>query len=109
MASDGMSTCVASSRDRSDGGQSRRTNGEDVADLGGIAQSYRAWRDRFASDPAGAKFDNFLLPGLELTRDQLFFVAFARGWARNVRLAQVIRLLTRADQAGRGCATHPDR
>jgi len=83
-----MSTCVALSLSRADRPQSRRTNGEDVADLGGIAQSYRAWRDRYTSDLNGTKFDNFLLPGLELTRDQLFFVAFARGWARNVRRAR---------------------
>ena len=83
-----MSMCVALSTAPADSSQSRRTNGEDVADLGGIAQSYRAWRDRYTSDLNGTKFDNFLLPGLELTRDQLFFVAFARGWARNVRRAR---------------------
>ena len=37
--------------------QSRFTLGEDIADGGGLAQTYRAWSDRFASDPSGEKHD----------------------------------------------------
>ena len=53
---------------------SKFTNGEDMADAGGLAQSYRAWSDRFGADPDGLHFRNYLLPGLGFTREQLFFI-----------------------------------
>ena len=71
--------------------QSRVTLGEDIADGGGLAQGFRAWRDRFESDPEGAKYDNYVLPGLNYTREQLFFIQFARGWARNIKPAEAVR------------------
>ncbi|KAM0749064.1 zincin [Meredithblackwellia eburnea MCA 4105] len=67
------------------------TNGEDMADGGGIAQSYRAWSDRYGADPEGKHFRNYLLPGIELTREQLFFVAYAQGWARNIKAAEAVK------------------
>jgi endothelin-converting enzyme len=67
------------------------TIGEDVADAGGLAQALLAWRDRFAADPAGDRFDNYLLPGLNYTREQLLFVAYARGWARNLKPQEAVR------------------
>ncbi|KAK4700963.1 hypothetical protein P7C70_g5275, partial [Phenoliferia sp. Uapishka_3] len=70
---------------------SKFTNGEDMADGGGLAQSYRAWSDRFAADQDGEHFRNYLLPGLGLTREQLFFVAYAQGWARNIKPAEAVK------------------
>lgn len=37
--------------------QSKVTIGEDIADGGGLAQTFRAWQDRMASDPKGEKYD----------------------------------------------------
>lgn len=54
--------------------QSKMTNGEDMADAGGLAQSFRAWTDRLDSDKEGKKYDNYLLPGLGYSREQLFFI-----------------------------------
>lgn len=55
--------------------QAKITNGEDMADAGGIEQSFRAWKDRFESDREGRKYDNYLLPGLDqYSREQLFFI-----------------------------------
>ncbi|UZJ51760.1 hypothetical protein CBS101457_001080 [Exobasidium rhododendri] len=72
--------------------RSRFTIGEDVADAGGLAQSYRAWQDHLAN--GGDKLEsNALLPGVSLTREQLFFFAYARGWARNIRTQEAIRRL----------------
>jgi len=71
--------------------RSQFTNGEDMADGGGIAQSFRAWRTRYDSDPEGKKYDNYLLPGLDFTREQLFFIAFAQGWARNIKPAEAVK------------------
>ena len=72
--------------------RSRFTIGEDVADAGGLAQSYRAWRDHLAN--GGDKLEsNGLLPGVPYTREQMFFMAYAIGWARNIRTAEAIRRL----------------
>lgn len=66
----------------------KQTIGEDVADAGGVAQSYRAWRARL---PFVAS-DNLLLAGLEhYTREQLFFVAYGISYARNLRPAEALR------------------
>ncbi|PWN89837.1 zincin [Acaromyces ingoldii] len=70
--------------------RSKFTIGEDVADAGGLAQSFRAWRDHVAStssEPAS------ILPGLNYTQDQLFFIAYGIGWARNIRTQEAIRRL----------------
>lgn len=32
-----------------------------------------------------------MLPGLNYTREQLFFIQFARGWARNIKPAEAVR------------------
>lgn len=68
------------------------TIGEDVADAGGLAQSYRAWRDHLAN--GGNKLEsNALLPGVNYTREQMFFLSYARGWARNIRTQEALRRL----------------
>ncbi|GJJ12083.1 hypothetical protein Clacol_006324 [Clathrus columnatus] len=61
--------------------QGNLTSGEDIGDSGFI-QAYRAWKKQYASS-----YENgyeYLLPGLnDFTREQLFFIAFARIWAEN--------------------------
>jgi predicted metalloendopeptidase len=71
--------------------QSRYTIGEDSADAGGLSQSFTAWKNQFDSDPDGTKSPNFLLPGLNYTREQLFFIAYARGWVRGIKPAEAVR------------------
>ena len=55
--------------------KSKFTNGEDMADAGGLSQSYQAWSKRFSGDPTGSKYQNYLLPGLNYTRQQLFYIS----------------------------------
>lgn len=60
---------------------SKFTGGEDGADAGGVAQAWTAWQSRRGSD----EHANYLLPGLQqYSREQLFFVAYAQGWAMNI-------------------------
>ncbi|KAI9014473.1 hypothetical protein CLU79DRAFT_766920 [Phycomyces nitens] len=57
------------------------TLGENLADNGGLGQSYMAWKRRYESDKDSKVYNNVLLPGLnDLTRDQLFYVNFGRIW-----------------------------
>ncbi|KAF9186124.1 hypothetical protein BGZ51_002249 [Haplosporangium sp. Z 767] len=68
------------------------TLGENIADNGGLKQSYRTWQARYNSDPSGQRAKNFKLPGLdELTPEQLFFISYARPWCRKQRPQSVIR------------------
>ncbi|KAF9376624.1 hypothetical protein CPB97_010686 [Podila verticillata] len=70
------------------------TLGENLADNGGLKTAYEAWRTRFDSDPQGEKFKNHQLAGLEqFSRDQLFYVAFARVWCSQRRPASAIEAL----------------
>lgn len=62
-----------------------------MADAGGIEQAFRAWQDRFHSDHEGKTFANYLLPGIEYTREQLFFIAYAQGWRRNIKPAEAVK------------------
>ncbi|KAJ7470279.1 hypothetical protein FB451DRAFT_1176346 [Mycena latifolia] len=68
------------------------TSGENIGDTG-LIQAYRAWKAQFASSfQAG---NEFLLPGLNYTREQLFFISFARIWANTMKTAaQVQRVRT---------------
>ncbi|BGP49138.1 hypothetical protein JCM10450v2_005019 [Rhodotorula kratochvilovae] len=69
---------------------SRFTGGEDGADAGGIAQAFAAWSARAARPEHSER--NRLLPGLQhFTREQLFFVAQAQGWARAMTPAEAQR------------------
>ncbi|KAF9150407.1 hypothetical protein BG015_007786 [Linnemannia schmuckeri] len=70
------------------------TLGENLADNGGLKRSYEAWAARFKSDPHGNKFKNHLLSGLEdYSRDQLYYMAFARVWCSQRRPAKAIESL----------------
>jgi len=70
---------------------SKLTGGEDLADAGGISQAFDAWQSRYQSDADGGKYDNYLLPGLNYTREQLFFIAYARGWVRGIKPQEAVR------------------
>ncbi|CAO1629004.1 unnamed protein product [Sympodiomycopsis kandeliae] len=64
------------------------TIGEDVADAGGVAQSFQAWQNRLSS----SSVTNKLLPGLaSYTREQLFFISYGITWARNARPEELLR------------------
>ncbi|EIW60033.1 Metalloprotease [Trametes versicolor FP-101664 SS1] len=58
------------------------TSGENIGDSG-IIQAYRAWKAQYEDGVDSGT--EFLLPGLNYTRDQLFFVSFARAWAQNIK------------------------
>ncbi|KAH9413417.1 Membrane metallo-endopeptidase-like 1 [Dermatophagoides pteronyssinus] len=58
----------------------RMTQGENIADNGGLKQAYRAfkkWEKQNNVEP--------LLPGLNLTHDQLFFLNYAQIWCGSMR------------------------
>ncbi|UXI15420.1 Pre-mRNA-splicing factor 38A [Sarcoptes scabiei] len=58
----------------------RMTQGENIADNGGLKQAYRAfkkWERQNGIEP--------LLPGLNLTHDQLFFLNYAQIWCGSMR------------------------
>lgn len=58
----------------------RMTQGENIADNGGLKQSFRAyrkWVSRHGPEPE--------LPGLNLTHDQLFFLNYAQIWCGTMR------------------------
>ncbi|KAF9291208.1 hypothetical protein BGZ68_004728 [Mortierella alpina] len=70
------------------------TLGENLADNGGLKKSFEAWHARFKSDPKGNKYKNHLLPGLDkYSREQLFYMAFARVWCSQRRPASAIEAL----------------
>ncbi len=49
------------------------TLGENIADLGGLKQAYRAWKKAHGSEPQAIE---------GLTNDQLYFLGFAQGWCQ---------------------------
>ncbi|KAG6891339.1 hypothetical protein C0992_008793 [Termitomyces sp. T32_za158] len=61
-----------------------RTSGENIGDTG-LIQAYRAWK---AQNDTGREL---LLPGMEYTREQLFFISFARIWARAMKTAAAVQ------------------
>ncbi|XP_066247671.1 neprilysin-1-like [Euwallacea similis] len=58
----------------------RMTQGENIADNGGLKQSFRAYKKWVAQH---GEEDN--LPGLNLTHDQLFFLNYAQIWCGSMR------------------------
>lgn len=64
------------------------TSGENIGDTG-LIQAYRAWKAQYEdSYDAGTEY---LLPGITYTREQLFFISFARTWAMNISPADAVR------------------
>jgi endothelin-converting enzyme len=62
------------------------TQGENVADTGGLSAAFTAWQKRNEAQP------NQLLPGLEeYTREQLFYLAFGGVWCGERRPAEAVR------------------
>ncbi|XP_050420480.1 neprilysin-1-like isoform X2 [Adelges cooleyi] len=58
----------------------RMTQGENIADNGGLKQSFRAykkWVAKHGEEP--------LLPGIAMTHDQLFFLNYAQIWCGSMR------------------------
>ncbi|ROT81033.1 Membrane metallo-endopeptidase-like 1 [Penaeus vannamei] len=58
----------------------RMTQGENIADNGGIKQAYRAYRQWVERNG-----EEKLLPGIKLNHDQLFFLNYARIWCGTMR------------------------
>ncbi|KAF9904445.1 hypothetical protein EC991_002663 [Linnemannia zychae] len=70
------------------------TLGENIADNGGLKQSFRAWQARLKADPSGKKFKNYQLPNLEkYTREQLFFISYGRLWCSKERPEYLMKLI----------------
>ncbi|RPD66296.1 Metalloprotease [Lentinus tigrinus ALCF2SS1-7] len=59
------------------------TSGENIGDSG-LIQAFRAWKAQYTEEK------EFLLPGLNYTREQLFFISFARSWAQNIKPAAAV-------------------
>ncbi|KAK7023952.1 Endothelin-converting enzyme 1 [Favolaschia claudopus] len=68
------------------------TSGENIGDTG-LIQAYRAWKAQYSeSFQAG---NEYILPGMHYTREQLFFIAFGRIWGNIMKTAaQVQRVRT---------------
>lgn len=67
----------------------RLTLGENLADNGGLGESFVAWKQRYDSDKESKKYNNVRLPGLDgLSPEQLFFVNFGRIWCNKATPAQ---------------------
>ncbi|KAF9458665.1 hypothetical protein BDZ94DRAFT_80625 [Collybia nuda] len=64
------------------------TSGENIGDTG-LIQAYRAWKVQYSTSRAAGK--EKLLPGLHYTKEQLFFISFARIWARSMKPATAIQ------------------
>ncbi|KAI3608021.1 endothelin-converting enzyme 1 [Moniliophthora roreri] len=64
------------------------TSGENIGDTG-LIQAYRAWKAQYKE--SYVKGNEYLLPGLNYTREQLFFISNARVWARNMKPAAAVQ------------------
>ncbi|EIW85424.1 Metalloprotease [Coniophora puteana RWD-64-598 SS2] len=64
------------------------TSGENIGDSG-LINSYRAWKAQYQD--ALTAGNEYLLPGLDYTREQLFFISWARTWAQNNRAADKVK------------------
>ncbi|PWZ02255.1 zincin [Testicularia cyperi] len=73
--------------------RSNFTKGEDVADAGGLVQSYNAWKAELARGGDEIEAANALLPGLGYTREQLFFISYGLSWSRNIRTSELVKRL----------------
>lgn len=72
-----------------------RTSGENIGDSG-LVQAYRAWHGQFHTAWEHGSFDEGpvrepLLPGLNFTQEQLFFIGFGQIWAQLIKPAAAVR------------------
>ncbi|TDL24747.1 endothelin-converting enzyme 1 [Rickenella mellea] len=58
------------------------TSGENIGDTG-LIQAYRAWKSQFSASLNDG--GEYLLPGLDYTQEQLFFIAFGQIWAQKIK------------------------
>lgn len=76
----------------------RNTMGENIADNGGLKQSFRAYKNWIGK----RGYEEPLLPGLNFTHEQLFFLGFAQVWCGNMRPQYAHnRILTGVHSPGR--------
>lgn len=68
----------------------KNTQGENIADNGGLKQAFRAYRSWVAR--RGKEED--LLPGVNLSHNQLFFLNFAQIWCGNSRPQSYIQAIS---------------
>jgi endothelin-converting enzyme len=62
--------------------------GENIADAGGLAASFHAWRKRDGSHADKA------LPGLEkFTKEQLFFISYSNWWCSKTTKEAAVRAI----------------
>lgn len=61
------------------------TQGENIADNGGIKQSFRAYTQWLANHQDAESLRNEVLPGINATNTQLFFLNFAQVWCGAMR------------------------
>ncbi|KDR81470.1 hypothetical protein GALMADRAFT_152331 [Galerina marginata CBS 339.88] len=64
------------------------TSGENIGDTG-LIQAYRAWRGQY--DISEKSNNEYLLPGMPFSREQLFFISFARIWGRAMKPAAAVQ------------------
>jgi len=61
----------------------KKTLGENLADAGGFARSYEAWKMLFEKNPEEANKRNSKLPGLsQYNLDQLFYISYGQNYCR---------------------------
>ncbi|BFZ23830.1 hypothetical protein BsWGS_26869 [Bradybaena similaris] len=65
------------------------TQGESVADNGGVKESFRAYKELVRKNG-----ENPTLPGLELTQDQIFFLAYGQLWCDKMTPQRYISQVT---------------
>ncbi|KAH8116927.1 endothelin-converting enzyme 1 [Phellopilus nigrolimitatus] len=64
------------------------TSGENIGDSG-LIQAYRAWRGQFHTSVEEGR--EYLLPGLDYTQEQLFFIGFSQIWAQLMKPAAAVQ------------------
>ncbi|VIO93997.1 Uncharacterized protein BM_BM7805 [Brugia malayi] len=72
----------------------RSTKGENIADNGGLKQAYRAYKKYVRKNPQYS-----LLPGVNLTHDQLFFLNYAQIWCGTMNDKEAVRKLRTSEHS----------
>ncbi|XP_033107580.1 membrane metallo-endopeptidase-like 1 [Anneissia japonica] len=72
----------------------RQTLGENIADNGGLKESYMAYRKWVEKNGEEER-----LPGLDLSHDQIFFLNFGQIWCSKAKEEEIIHQISVADHA----------